>query len=100
MDTITPQQVAVKRGWQTFLSGLAIDVGVALALLIIAQLDRINDVDALALFGVSLGKTVVIAAAQYVVRRFMIKPEDDAALVAPRLALADDTDDSNSDDDS
>lgn len=89
-DTITPQQIAVRRTWQTFLSGLAIDVVVAVALLIIAQLDRITDTDALWLFAVSIGKTVVIAAAQYVVRTFLIKPEDDAAVVLPRRALASD----------
>jgi hypothetical protein len=89
-ETITPQQIASKRTWQTFLSGLVIDVGVAVALLIIAQLDKITDSDALWLFAVSVGKTVVIAAAQYVVRMFLIKPEDDAAVVLPRRALADD----------
>lgn len=86
VQTITPQQVAGQRTVQTFLSGLAIDVLVAVALLIIAQVSNITDTDALIVFFASLAKTIIIAAAQYVVRMFIVPPEKDQAVLRPRRA--------------
>lgn len=64
-------QVAKKRGIQAFLQGLAIDLAVGVAVLIIASVDGITDRAALIAFAVSVGKTILITAAQYVVRRFV-----------------------------
>ena len=68
----TLPEVARKRGAQTFLQGLAIDVAVALALVIGAEVGKIqswNDFLAPALT-LTLAKSVIQAIVAYVVRRF------------------------------
>ena len=66
----TLPEVARKRGWQALVQGVAIDVVVAVALLILASIDTITSTEGLQLFAVALGKTVIIAVAQWVVRRY------------------------------
>lgn len=66
----TLPEVAKKRGWQALVQGVVIDVAVAVALLILASVDSITTKAGLTLFLVSLAKTVIIAIAQYVVRRY------------------------------
>ena len=68
----TLPEVARKRGVQTFLQGLAIDVAVALAIVIGAEVGKIqswNDFLAPALT-LTLAKSVIQAIVAYVVRRF------------------------------
>ena len=68
----TLTEVAQKRGVQTFLQGLAIDVAVALALVIgtqVAEIQRWEDFLAPALT-LTLTKSVIQAVVAYVVRRF------------------------------
>ena len=68
----TLTEVAQKRGIQTFLQGLAIDVAVALAIVIGAEVGKIqswNDLLAPALT-LTLAKSVIQAVVAYVVRRF------------------------------
>jgi hypothetical protein len=64
---------AKNRALRTFLQGLAIDLAVAVAALILANVDSITDRDGLVLFGIALGKTVVTTAASYVMRRYVDK---------------------------
>ena len=64
---------ANNRALRTFLQGLAIDLGVAVAALVLANVDTITDREGLTLFGIALGKTVVTTAASYVMRRFIDK---------------------------
>ena len=68
----TLTEVAQKRGVQTFLQGLAIDVAVALALVIgtqVAEVQSWGDFLAPALT-LTLAKSVIQAVVAYVVRRF------------------------------
>ncbi len=62
--------VAKKRGIQTFFYGLAIDVAVSVAVWILASADSITNRAALLTALVSLGKTVAIAVASYIIRRY------------------------------
>ena len=77
-STPTLPEVAAKRGWQALAQGLAIDVVVAIALLVLASIDTITSLDGIRLFAISLGKTVVIAIAQWVVRRYADRSGYDA----------------------
>jgi hypothetical protein len=63
-------EVARKRGIQTFIEGLVIDVAVAIAVLILATVESITSTGALIAFGIALAKTIMLAAAAYVVRRY------------------------------
>ena len=62
---------AKNRAVRTFLQGLAIDLGVAVAALILANVDTITNREGLTLFGITLAKTVVTTVASYVMRRFV-----------------------------
>lgn len=66
--------LAVKRGWQTLLQGLAIDVVVAVALVILATLPALDSWDTLRLqIGVisfTVSKSIVQALAAWVIRRW------------------------------
>ena len=73
VDAPDQKEAAKKRGAQAFAQGLAIDVVVGVAILIISSLDGITNKAALIAFVVTLGKTILITAAQYVVRRFVDK---------------------------
>ena len=75
---IPPTEVlAVKRGWQTLLQGLAIDVVVAVALVILATLPALDSWDTLRLqigiISFTLAKSVVQAIVSWVVRRWFDK---------------------------
>lgn len=70
MSDPTLSQVARKRGWQALLQGLAIDIVVAVALAIVASVSDLDSWQAVQLFLLSLVKTVVLAAAQWVIRRY------------------------------
>lgn len=81
--TVTLPEVARKRAWQTAIQGLAIDVVVAVAVLVLSSLDSITSKAALVTFGVSLAKTVVSSVAAWVVRRYsdrsgFVVPENSA----------------------
>lgn len=74
MSTPTPVLLAAdarNRGWRTFLQGLAIDVAVAVAAFVLANIDAISDKRALIVAAVALGKTVLTAIASYVMRRYL-----------------------------
>lgn len=62
---------ARNRAIRTFVQGLAIDLGVALAALVLANVDSITDRQGLILFAVAASKTVVTTVASYVMRRFL-----------------------------
>lgn len=62
---------AKNRAVRTFLQGLAIDLGVAVAALVLANVDKITSREGLILFGITLAKTVVTTVASYVMRRFV-----------------------------
>lgn len=62
---------ARNRALRTFLQGLAVDLAVAVAALVLANVDTITDRQGLTLFAVALGKTVVTTAASYIMRRFV-----------------------------
>lgn len=64
---------ANNRALRTFLQGLGIDLLVAVAALVLANVDSITDRQGLTVFGIALGKTVVTTAASYVMRRFVDK---------------------------
>ena len=69
----TLQEVAARRGWQTLFTGLAIDVAVAVAFVIGAEVGRIQTMEeflAPALI-LAVTKSAVQAAAAWVVRRWM-----------------------------
>ena len=65
------QNDARNRALRTFLQGLAIDLTVALAALILANVDSITNRQGLILFGITAAKTVVTTVASYVMRRFL-----------------------------
>lgn len=62
---------AKNRSLRTFLQGVAIDVAVAVAALVLASVDTITDKAGLILFFTALGKTVVTAIASYVMRQYL-----------------------------
>lgn len=62
---------ARNRAARTFLQGLVIDIGVAIATLILASAQTITDKSGLIALGIALGKTVVTTAISYVMRRFL-----------------------------
>lgn len=64
---------ATNRGWRTFLQGLAIDVAVGVALVLVTVFngaDGWGDIQ-WAILGFSLAKSVVQAVAAFVMRRFL-----------------------------
>lgn len=71
-------QEASSRTVATFLQGLAVDVAVAIAVVVLAGLDSISDRAGLIALGIAVAKSVVTAIATYVVRRF-VRPVDPAA---------------------
>lgn len=62
---------AKNRTLRTFLQGLAIDIAVALSVLVLTGLAEVNSTTALVAFLISAGKTVVQSAAAYVMRMFV-----------------------------
>ena len=89
---VPPTEVlAVKRGWQTLLQGLAIDVVVAVALVVLATLPALDSWDTLRLqIGVisfTLAKSVVQAVVSWVVRRWF----DQSGSSQPLPVLTSDT---------
>lgn len=70
MSTPTIDQVAARRGWQTALQGLGIDVLVAVCVLIAASLDELTTRAALVTLAVAIAKTAVGAAVAWVIRRY------------------------------
>ena len=92
---VPPTEVlAVKRGWQTLLQGLAIDVVVAVSLVILATLPALNSWDTLRLqIGVisfTLAKSVVQAVVSWVVRRWFDKSGSSQPLPAAATSPDDD----------
>ena len=75
----TLNQDARNRALRTFVQGLAIDLAVAVAGLVLTNVDQITDRAALSLFGLALVKTVLTTAASYVMRRFV----DQSAVPTP-----------------
>lgn len=71
MTPTTLNQDARNRALRTFLQGLAIDLAVAVAALVLANVDKITDEQGLRLFAIGLAKTVVTTIASYVMRRFL-----------------------------
>ena len=73
-EELTLDQIARKRGWQTAIQGLAIDVVVAVALVILATLPDATDWavvrDNWPVVALPVSKSVVQAIAAWVVRRF------------------------------
>lgn len=64
---------ASNRALRTFLQGLAVDLAVAVAALVLANVDTITNREGLTLFLIALAKTVVTSVASYVMRRFVDK---------------------------
>lgn len=64
-------QDATNRAVRTFLVGLAIDLAVAVATLVLASLDTITDAQGLQVFLIALAKTCVSTVAAFVLRRFV-----------------------------
>ena len=62
---------AKNRAARTFLTGLVVDLTVAVAVSILAGIDSINDKAALITFSLSLLKTIVTTACSYVLRRYV-----------------------------
>lgn len=60
---------AGNRALRTFLQNLAIDLGVAVALVVYTTVGSGSDID-WALLGLSILKTVLVTAASYIMRRF------------------------------
>ena len=83
----TLPQVAAKRGIQTAMQGLAIDVAVAVALVVLASLPQATDwavVQAQApIMALMIAKSVVQAVAAWVVRRFADQSGYDSATLKP-----------------
>ena len=83
---------AKNRALRTFLQGLAVDLAVAVAALVLSSVDQITDRDGLTLFGLALAKTAVTTAASYVMRRFVDASSVPTPLPpAPQVEPADDT---------
>jgi hypothetical protein len=70
-ETVLRANDAKNRTLRTFLQGVGIDVAVAVAALVLAQVDTITDKAGLIVFFTALGKTVVMAIAAYVMRQFL-----------------------------
>lgn len=87
-STMTLPDVARKRAWQTAAQGLAVDVAVALAVLVLANVDSITDRAALATLGLSMVKTIVSTVCAWVIRRYrdMAGFEDTEPPVIPEHA--------------
>ena len=64
-------EIARRRAIQTALVGLGIDVAVALSVLWLSVVDTLTTGEAWAALGITVGKTIVTTAAQYVLRRFV-----------------------------
>lgn len=62
---------AKNRTLRTFLQGVGIDIAVAVAALVLAQVDTISDKQGLIVFFTALAKTIVMAIAAYVMRQFL-----------------------------
>ena len=75
----TLAQDAKNRALRTFVQGLAIDLAVAVAGLVLTNIDQLTDQAALGLFAVALVKTVLTTIASYVMRRFV----DQSAVPTP-----------------
>ena len=66
----TLPEVARKRAWQTAAQGLAVDLVVAVAVLVLSSVDQITSRAALLTFAITLAKTVVSTACAWVIRRY------------------------------
>ena len=73
VQTAALTQDATNRAVRSFLQGLAVDLAVAVAALVLANADSITDRQGLTLFLIALAKTVVTTAASFVMRRFLDK---------------------------
>lgn len=62
---------ARNRSTRTFLQGLAIDIAIAIAALVLASVESITDTAGIILFCTALAKTVLTAIASYVMRQFL-----------------------------
>jgi len=83
---------AKNRAVRTFLQGLAIDLAVAVASVILSSVDAITDKAGLVTVGLALAKTVVTTIASYVMRRFLDGSSVPTPLPpAPAAEPADDT---------
>lgn len=73
-DPLTPTAISAKRGWQTLIQGLGIDVLVAVALVVMSYLPALDSWDALGLrwaaISFAVSKSVMQALVAYVVRRW------------------------------
>ena len=63
-------QDATNRAVRSFVQGLAIDLAVAVAALVLANADSITDRQGLVLFSIALAKTCAQTVASFVMRRF------------------------------
>jgi len=70
---------ARNRALRTFLQGLAIDLAVAVAAFVLANVDSITDRQGLILASAALAKTLVTTVASYVMRKYL----DGSALPTP-----------------
>ena len=83
---------AKNRAVRTFLQGLAIDLAVAIASVVLSSVDAITDKAGLVTVGLALAKTVVTTVASYVMRRFLDGSSVPTPLPpAPAAEPADDT---------
>lgn len=62
---------AKNRAARTFLQGLAIDLAVAVAAFVLANVDSITDKQGLIVALAALGKTLVTTVASYVMRKYL-----------------------------
>jgi hypothetical protein len=86
---------AKNRAWRTTLQGLAIDVAVAVALVLVTLLAPVGGWGEIqwAVLGFTLFKTVLMAVAAFIMRRFVDKPGS-IALPPTDPGLPSDTDNS------
>lgn len=71
VSTAAERTEAKRRTWATFLQGLAVDVAIAVAVVVLAGIDSITDKAGLAVLAVAVAKSVLTAIATYVVRTFV-----------------------------
>lgn len=82
--TLNPLADAAKeRATRTFFTGLGIDVVIAVAVFIAANVNGISDRSGIILASVALGKTVVQSAASYILRYFSVPKTEIPASPAP-----------------
>ena len=71
---LTRETLAAKRGWQTLLQGLAVDVTVAVALVVLAYLPALDSWDTarlqVGIISFAVAKSIVQAIVSWVIRRW------------------------------